>query len=217
MELLVVTLTYTTAGRDADILARIRLIHDTVHNAQGLVTSHFYRSRNTSSCYLMLTTWESEESWWRSQARYNPKQILLNSSTELLTAPPEQWCMRYLWGYSRPAASPVLAAAQLATIRTEQLEVAQRAWIEALSRQSVQPTLAFAFLARGTHESALASQNPREPCEEGFYHRGPTFLNLLSWPNESEREEFYADAHYQALHRFTATVGTMQIVHLEPM
>ncbi len=217
MELLVVTLSYTIAGRDADILARIRLIDDTVHNAQGLVTSHFYRSRTTSPCYLMLTTWESEESWWRSQARYNPKQILLSSSTELLTAPPEQWCMRYLWGYSRPAASQALAAAHLATMRPEQLEVAQRAWIEALSHQSVQPTLAFAFLARGTHESALASQNPREPSEEGFYHRGPTFLNLLNWPSESEREEFYADAHYQALHRFIATVGTMQIVHLEPM
>ncbi|MBV8823189.1 MAG: hypothetical protein JO123_10405, partial [Ktedonobacteraceae bacterium] len=50
-----------------------------------------------------------------------------------------------------------------------------------------------------------------------FYHHGPTFLNLLSWPSESEREEFYTNAHYQALHRFMVTVGTMQIVHLEPM
>src|SRR5918911_227382 len=109
MELLVVTLAYTIPGRDADILARIRLIADTVRNAPGLVTSQTYRSLGAHSYFLLLTTWDSEESWQRSQDRYNPKQLLLSSATELLAALPEQWLMYYLWGYSRPAAIPLLA------------------------------------------------------------------------------------------------------------
>lgn len=217
MELLVVTLTYTTPGRDADILARIRFIDDTVSNAHGLVNSRCYRSRSENSYYLMLTTWESEESWWDAQERYNPEQLLLGSATELLTAPPEQWYMSYLWGYSRPATSPTLAAAHIATVRLDQAEIAQRAWIEGLRRQSAHPMPAFAFLARGTDEITLSAQNLREPIEEGFYQHGPTFLNLLSWPSDTEREEFYADSHYQAIHRFISTIGTIQILPLEPM
>src|SRR2546422_7464066 len=152
MELLVVTLAHTNIGRDADILARIRLIADTVRNAPGLVISQAYRSQGTNAYCMLLTTWDTEESWQRVQERYNPKQLLLSSATELLSALPEQWLMHYLWGYSRPTAMPVLAAAHMAHIRPDQVETTQRNWIEGLRRQAIYPTLAFAFLARGMRE-----------------------------------------------------------------
>ena len=82
MELLVITLAHTVAGREADALARIRLIADTVRNAPGLVTSRFYRSRGQEAYYFMLTTWDDEESWQRAQERHNPKHLLLGSSME---------------------------------------------------------------------------------------------------------------------------------------
>src|SRR5256714_15645806 len=149
MELLAVTLAHITPGRDADGLAHIRLISDSVRNAPGLVTSRFYRSRGHDPYYFMLTTWEDEESWQRAQERYNPHQLLLGSASELLIGPPEQWLMHYLWGYSRPAAVPILATIHLGTIRPDEADRAQRGWIEGLRRQVVRPILSFAFLARG--------------------------------------------------------------------
>src|SRR5690242_1891980 len=138
MELLIVTVAYTTSSRDADVLARIRFISDTLHNAPGMISSRFYRSRGNDatspapthstshSYYIMLTTWDDEENWQRAQERYNPKQLLLGSTKELLTAPPQQWQMRYLWGYSRPAAAPIVAAAHLCTTRPDQIEFRQQ-------------------------------------------------------------------------------------------
>src|SRR5713101_3863676 len=195
MELLAVTLAHITPGRDADGLARIRLISDSVRNAPGLVISRFYRSRGHDPYYFMLTTWEDEESWRRAQERYNPKQLLLGSATELLIDPPEQWLMHYLWGYSRPAAVPILAAAHLATIRADQAERTQRGWIESLRRQAVQPTLSFAFLARGVNEDATASLPSLSLHSTAVADSpyGSIFLNILSWASEADREEFYAD------------------------
>ncbi|HYT33431.1 MAG TPA: hypothetical protein VEL69_00225, partial [Ktedonobacteraceae bacterium] len=126
MELLVVTLAHIGAGRDAEGLARIRIISDTMRNALGLVSASFYRSRGRESYYLMLTTWEDKECWQKAKEQYNPKQLLMESPTELLSDPPEQWLMRYLWGYSRPAAESILAAAHLGTIRPDQTERTQR-------------------------------------------------------------------------------------------
>lgn len=222
MELLVATLAYTTTGRDADILARIRLIADTVRIAPGLITSRFYRSRGKDAYYLMLTTWDDDESWQNAQEKYGPKQLLTTMATELLTAAPEQWLMRYLWGYSRPAASPVLAAAHLAHIRKEQAEYAELGWIEKLRQQAVQSTLAFAFLARGMQEEtfaasrALASGKPAT-MQNVPYHQGSVLLNLFSWGSESEREEFYADPNYQAINRFVTSTGSVRVLSLEPM
>ena len=93
MELLLVTVAHTKPGRDADILARIRLIADTMRNVPGILTSQFYRSRGDTSYYVMLTTWDSEESWQRAKERYSPKYLLLSSATELLATTPEQWLM----------------------------------------------------------------------------------------------------------------------------
>ena len=88
MELLVVTLAHTMVDKEADGLARIHLISDTVRNAPGLVTSRFYRSRGQESYYFLLTTWEDEESWQKAQERHNPKQLLLGvcyGATDLRT------------------------------------------------------------------------------------------------------------------------------------
>jgi hypothetical protein len=221
MELLVVTLAHITPGRDTDGLAHIRLISDTVRNAPGLVISRFYRSRGHDSYYFMLTTWEDEESWRRAQERYNPKQLLLGSTAELLIDPPEQWLMHYLWGYSRPAAVPILAAAHLATIRADQADRTQRGWIESLRRQAVQPALAFAFLARGVNEDAvvfqpsLATSTPNGG--DSLYQHGSIFLNLLCWSSEADREEFYEDANYRAISLFLNSVGMIQMLTLDPL
>lgn len=220
MELLVVTLAYTNLGRDADILARIRLICDTTRNAPGIVTVQSYRSRGRESYYVLLTTWDSEESWQRARERYSPKYLLLSSATDLLTASPEQWQMHYLWGYSRPAASPILAAAHLAYIHTEQADVTQQGWIEGLRRQATEPTLAFAFLARGAQEDMLSSAPHaalRDTAREQSARQSSVFLNIVSWGSELDREQFYEDAHYKAIYRYITGVGTMQILPLEPM
>jgi quinol monooxygenase YgiN len=221
MELLVATLVHTNTGRDADILARIRLIADTVRTAPGLVTAQAYRSQGTHSYYLLLTTWDTEESWQRAQERYNPKQLLLSSATELLAALPEQWLMHYLWGYSRPAAIPLLAATHLAHIHPNRVETTQRGWIEGLRRQAVHPTLAFAFLARGTREDRIMDTSYPAPAllkvGDVLAHYGSTFLNLLCWSNETDRDEFHADPHYQATHQFVRSGGVVQTLPLEPM
>lgn len=217
MELLVVTLAHTLQGKDAEGLARIRLIADTVRNAPGLVTGQFYRSRGREAFYLMLTTWDEEESWQKAQEGHNPKQLLLGSATELLIASPEQWLMHYLWGYSRPAAIPILAAAHLATIRPEQAELTQRAWIESLRRQAISPTLAFAFLARGFNEETMAAQVSGTSAKDDYPHQHRSiFLNLLSWASEADREDFYADASYRAISLFLGSVGNVQMLTLDP-
>src|SRR5579859_3014595 len=154
MELLVATLAHTALGNDVDGLARLRLISDTVRNAPGLVNARFYRSREPESYYFMLTTWEDEDFWYKAQDRYSPKNLLIGSTDELLTVPPEQWLMRYLWGYSRPSAQPVIAAAHVATVRPDQAIRVEQGWIEGLRRQAAQPTLAFAFLARDDNEDS---------------------------------------------------------------
>lgn len=218
MELLVATLAHTTPGRDADVLAHIGLIADTVRNAPGLVTSRFYRGRGDASYYFMLTAWDDEESWRRAQERHNPKHLLL-AATDLLTAFPEQWFMRYLWGYNRPAAIPLLAAAHLATIHPEQIEFVQRGWKLGLRRLVVQPTLATAFLARGSNEdpAAIAPTTPEPPNVGEGASRGTIMLNMLTWTSDSEREEYYADPDYQAIHKFVSSVGVVRILSLEPM
>jgi quinol monooxygenase YgiN len=221
MELLVATLAYTAPGRDADVLARVRLISDTVRNTPGLITSRFYRSRGNESYYFILTTWEDEESWQRAQERHNPKKLLLTSAQSLLKAQPEQWLMRYLWGYSRPAAPPMLAGAYMATLRPEQVEFAQRGWINRLRQQAIQPPLAFAFLARGVREETLPPTNNALPNTPGLtdppYHLGSVFLNLFSWASETEREQFFVDPSYQIINQFVSSAGAVHMLPLEQM
>ena len=210
-EVLVVTLAYTTPTKDADTLARIQLLQDTIRNTQGLVTSRFYRGRGASPCYAILTTWESDEAWKQAQERYNPRQLLTSSAAELLLSPPEQFLFSYLWGYIRPAASPEIAALHLAAVRPEQADVAQRGWLEGLKRQATQSSLALGFFARGAAEQLSSTE-----LSPSYLH-GATFLNLLSWSDDRDRESFYGDVHYNAIHRFISSIGTMQILALEPL
>ncbi len=221
MELLVATLAHTVAGKDADGLARLRFISDTMHNAPGLVNTRFYRGREPESYYFMLTTWEDEESWHKAQDRHSPKNLLTGSAGKLLAAPSEQWLMHYLWGYSRPSAQPAIAAAHLVTVRPDQADRVERTWIEGLRWQAEQLTLAFAFLARGRNEdSALmehVSTTNNTATEGGADKYNPNFLNLLSWPGEAQRKDFYADQNYKALSGFLSSVGVVQVLALDPV
>lgn len=224
MELLVATLARTLPNKEEDALARVRLISDTVRNAPGLVNARFYRSLGQDSYYCMLTTWEDEDFWQKAQERHNPRHLVLGSATELLATPPEQWLMSYLWGYSRPTTSAThpVAAAHLVTLRPDQADPVQRGWIEGLRRQAVEPILAFAFLARGMNEEAALStmsqtRSNKVDGEAPIYQQGFIFLNLLSWPSETEREEFYGDPTYQAISRVLKSRGVVQILPLEPL
>lgn len=223
MELLVVTLAYTSAGKDAEGLARVRQISGTVRNAPGLVNIRFYRSREHDSYYFLLTTWEDEKFWQKAQERYNPRNLLLAADTKLLSTPPEQWLMHYLWGYSRPSAQPEIAAAHIANIRPDQADRIERGWTESLRRQTLEPTLAFAFLARGSSENATKQDS--SPIIPGD-HNGSTkllqtydtvFLNLLSWPGETYRQDFYADQNYKAINTVLKSIDAVRILALDPL
>lgn len=219
MELLVVTLASARADKDAELLAHIRLTSDTIRNARGLVASRTYRSRGKGSYYLILTTWNDEESWHKAREQHNPKHLLTDSAAEILTAPPEQWLMHYLWGYSRPAATPILATAHISTIRPDQVEFSQQGWIKGLRGQTTQPTLAFAFLARGVYEESAPpsiAQSTPAPADIPPL-QGPVLLNLFCWGNEKDREEFFASHNYQAISKLVSNVGVIKTLPLEPM
>lgn len=222
MEVLVATLAHTAVSKDVDGPARLRFISETVRNAPGLVNARFYRSREPESYYFILTTWEDEDFWHKAQDRYSPKNLLIGSTGELLTAPPEQWLMRYLWGYSRPSTQPVIAAAHIVTVRPDQVERVGRNWIEGLRRQASQPTLAFAFLARSRNEDSALIPDP--PLLHNQHATGGSatllssnFLNLLSWPGETQRKDFYTDQNYKAISGFLSSVGVVRVLALDPL
>ena len=221
MEIVVVTLAYSIAGKDTDILARIREITDIVRNAPGLVTSHMYKGREQDSYYFMLTTWEDTESWQKAQEQYDPKQHLL-ATADLLLSPPEQWVMHYQWGYSRPVKQPTISAAHITTLRPDQARLAQREWITSLRKQATKPSLAFAFLAQEIDRDATAPlrviKSPQagvRPEQNPAYHHGTTLLNFLSWASETERNAFYMDPHYQSIKKLLESLAVTRILPLE--
>ncbi len=222
MELLVATLAHIALGKDDDGTTRLRLISETIQNAPGLVNARFYRSREPESYYFILTTWEDEDFWYKAQDRYNPKNLLRGSTTALLAMHEEQWLMRYLWGYSRPSAQPAIAAAHIVTVRPDQVERVERSWIEGLRRQATQPALAFAFLARGRNEDGTAIHdhsisNNYPFAEASINNFNSNFLNLLSWPDETQRKDFYADQNYKAISGFLSSLGVVRVLALDPM
>ena len=217
MELLVATLAHTTRGANEEALARVRLVVDTMKNVPGMINTRLYAGREGEGCYLILTSWEDEEYWRKAQKQehQNPRDLLPGSGSELLTAAPEQWQMHYLWGYSRPAAQPTLAAVHLATVRPDATERIQRTWTETLQRQASQLMLAFAFLSRGRNVDT-ASFVPNGSAVRQESVDGSTFLNLLSWPDETQQKEYYADLHYKAFRGYLNQVGMERVIMLEP-
>lgn len=217
MELLVATLAHTVRGANEEALARVRLVVDTMKNVPGVMNTRLYAGREGDGTYFVLTSWEDEEFWRKAQEqeRQNPRDLLYSAGSELLTAAPEQWQMHYLWGYSRPSAQPTVAAAHLATVRPDAIERIQRAWIETLQYQAAQMALTFAFLTRGGKAdtgSSIANGSAAQQESAG----GSTFLNLLSWPDETQQKEFYADLHYKAFRGYLNQVGMERVILLEP-
>jgi hypothetical protein len=222
MELLVATLAQMALVADDDGPTRLRLISETIQNAPGLVNARFYCSRGPESYYFILTTWEDEDFWYKAQDRYSPMNLLRGSTAELQMASPEQWSMRYLWGYSRPSAQPAIAEAHLVTVRSDQAERVERAWIEGLRRQVTQPALAFAFLARGRNEDSAfihnhLTSNNNKVMEDSVNTYSSNFLNLLSWPGETQRKDFYADENYKAISGYLSSVGVVRVLALDPL
>jgi hypothetical protein len=208
MELLVVTLAQANPARDGEALARMRVISDTVRNAPGLNNARFYRSREPGSAYFFLTTWENAEWWQKAQERHSPYRLLQTSPAGIFPTPPEQWLMRYLWGYSRPQAAAAVATAHLASVRPEQSAHVQQIWLESLQRQAIEPILSFALLA--CSEYTLGDGGHQQ-------YQYPIFLNLLSWPGESYRDDFYAQESNRHLQGLLNSVGRSYTLKLDPI
>jgi hypothetical protein len=122
--------------------------------------------------------------------------------------------MHYLWGYSRPSAQPIVAEAHLATVQPDAANRIAQQWLDGLRRQAIAPTLAFAFLARGSSEDAMLYHKPGGNGMQST--TSYTFLNLLSWPGEAQRLEFYGDQRYKALQSYLNNVGIVRVLALEP-
>lgn len=210
MELLVVTLVQANPAREGEALSRIRLISDTVRNAPGLINTRFYRSRAPENYYFLLTTWESSEWWQKAQERLSPYKLLQESAPGIFSTPADQWLMQYLWGYSRPLAQPVVAAAHLAMIRREHSDRVQQGWLESLQSQAIEPILSFAMLARSLDEEPGGTVR-RLPGQ------GHMFFNLLSWPGEVYREDFYANESYHYLQGLLNSTGVLRVLNLDPI
>lgn len=216
MELLVVTLAQVNPEREADALARMRLISDTVRSAAGLLNTRFYRSRQQGPACCLLTTWENSEWWQKAQERYNPSELILASSAGIFQTPPDQWLMQYLWGYSRPRAQPAVAAAHLVLVRPEMAARVQQSWLESLHKQAVEPLLAFALLAR-TFEGEAAEAEQRTTIGNSSIQQGTIFFNLLSWPDEHHREDFCADEQYRKMRSLLGRTGMEHMLTLDPL
>ncbi|HEY3992538.1 MAG TPA: hypothetical protein VGM01_06605 [Ktedonobacteraceae bacterium] len=222
MELLVVTLAQVSPAREADALARMRIISNTVRNAPGLINARFYSSKQPGISYCMLTTWENAEWWQKAQERYSPYGLVQDSPAGIFQTPPDQWLMQYLWGYSRPRAQPAVAVAHLALVRPEMAERVQQSWLESLRQQAVEPILAFALLARNIDEEVLKTELSPEQAEgvsssRSSIQQGTIFFNLLSWPDERYQEDFYANEHYQNTRGLLNRTGMVHTLALDPL
>ena len=225
MELLVVTLAQVYQTREADALARMRVISETVRNAPGLLNARFYQGREPGHAFCMLTTWESNEWWQKAQERYAPRTLLLDSPAGVFHTPPDQWLMQYLWGYSRPLARPAVAAAHLALVRPEMAEHVQQEWLGSLSRQAQEPVLSFALFARSIDEEQVSTQPanlapPQSQVENrprASINQGSIFFTLLSWSSEHYREDFHADQEYQNIQGLLNRTGIVHVLTLDPL
>ena len=226
MEILIGTMAYTTARYEAEVSTSARMIIDMLRNAPGLVSARFYRGQGPLPYYLFFTTWADEESWQRTRGHYNPAELLLSSASDLLTAPPEQWHMHYIWGYHRPALPSNLAAAHIATVPPDKANICQQEWLHALRQQAVRSLVGYSFLACGKHTNTTTNSGQRKDKaahfseadeEETIRIRKSVFINLFSWSSEADKRAFYASSHYQTLDQLIRKLGNMRILQLEPL
>ena len=104
--------------------------------------------------------------------------------------------MHYLWGYNRPISPPMLATLQLITATSGQVEQLQRGWQQVVQQQTLQSTLTFGFLARGsTDETTIPLTKaglhlPHKPLEAPYIH-GTILLSFFSWGSTAAQEDFY--------------------------
>jgi quinol monooxygenase YgiN len=217
-ELLVVTLVYTLPDRDTDALAHIRLIGETMRQATGLVTSYFYQSRERQPYYLLLSTWEDEESWQEARERYNPLALLL-TRPDLLAALPEQWYMFYRWGYSRPARPQTVVTTQIVTLQADAFEATHMAWLQELRKLAAQFTLTFSFLAYGiadTHTGHPRRNAVTETVNADLIKHGNVLLTFISWPSDTERVAFYRSNAYQKMSTMLKQQSNTYLLTLDP-
>ncbi|GCE06437.1 hypothetical protein KDAU_37660 [Dictyobacter aurantiacus] len=218
MELLVVTLAHVLPGKDTEARAHIRSIADTLRSAPGLISSRLYRSRSNDIVYLLLTTWDDEQSWLKAQERYSPKKLLL-TATNLLASQPEQWLLSYLWGYSRPTAPAQLASIHIMTFDPQRIEQVQKQWLAALYQPELQMHLTFAFFARGINDTPtahrLATVARTAGYREVFARQSSLLFGFFSWANEMERENFYAHDIYQRVKRIVEQEAPINVLSLE--
>ncbi len=78
------------------------------------------------------------------------------------------------------------------------------------------------LLARGRNEDALlphdASILNNNKAPVGLADKySSNFLNLLSWPGEVQRRNFYADQSYKAISGFLSSIGIIRILELDPV
>jgi hypothetical protein len=172
-----------------------------MRHSVGLVTSYFYRSREQRPYYLLLSTWEDEESWQQARARYNPTTLLL-SRPDLLAALPEQWYMYYRWGYSRPARLQTVATAHIATVRADTFAATQSAWLQELRKHAAQFTFTFSFLAYGIadpHRGHTVADQATEIANTDLIKQGNVLLTFLTWLSDAEKIAFYRSHAYQRM------------------
>jgi hypothetical protein len=184
-----------------------------MRNATGLVSSHFYHTREPQPSYLLLNTWEDEESWQQAKERHNPLDLLL-AHPDLLATRPEQWYMHYHWGYSRPARPQTVATTHIATVRTDAFEATHMAWLQELRKLAAQFTFTFGFLAYGiadTHIEHTKTNAATETLDTDLIKQGNVLLTFMSWASDTERVAFYSSKAYQ---RMSALLGQQSDTHV---
>ncbi|WP_052888527.1 hypothetical protein [Thermogemmatispora carboxidivorans] len=215
MELLIVTLAHIRPAYEIDAQTQVRQVTDALRPTPGLLSVRSYTSRDRRY-HLLLTTWENQEVWQKVRDRCSPARLLQEMAGAQLMDTPEQWAMRYIWGYVRPAVSPTLAVALLARLQPEQAETIEQRWLESLHRQAAELLMASAFLARGEEEHETRAGGDKENASrEPAYRWGTVFLNFLTWASEIEQEEFYTQPGYQNFSLQLHQAALIQMLALE--
>jgi hypothetical protein len=105
-------------------------------------------------------------------------------------------------------------------------ERVQQEWLESLRQQAIEPVLSFALLARSIEEEpATAAPLPISPLPQGQTQetprqpsrQGTMFFNLLSWPGERYREDFYANEISQNIRGLLNRTAMVHVLTLDPM